>query len=128
MPNWVYNSLTIQGPKEQVDLIKEKLNRPFTMIHDTWNMQTQQMEVSQTIYSNPVFAFHNIYNHRDAGITDEVYLGQPPRDITFEEQMWSFPKVSHDDVLDAVVSGVLYFLDNKAIKVGAKQINYARSR
>jgi len=43
-----------------------------------------------------------------------------------EEQMWSFPKVSHDDVLDAVVSGVLYFLDNKAIKVGARQINYIR--
>jgi len=47
---------------------------------------------------------------------------------SLEEQMWSFPKVSHDDVLDAVVSGVLYFLDNKAVKVGARQINYARSR
>ena len=44
-----------------------------------------------------------------------------------EEQMWSFPKVSHDDVLDSVVSGVLYFLDNKAVKVGAEQINYLRS-
>lgn len=44
-----------------------------------------------------------------------------------EEQMWSFPKVSHDDVLDAVVSGILYFLDNKAVKLEAKQINYLRS-
>lgn len=44
-----------------------------------------------------------------------------------EEQMWSFPKVSHDDVLDSVVSGVLYFLDNKATKVAAKQLNYLRS-
>ena len=43
-----------------------------------------------------------------------------------EEQMWSFPKVSHDDVLDAVVSGILYFLDNKAPKVLAKQLNYLR--
>jgi phage terminase large subunit-like protein len=34
-----------------------------------------------------------------------------------EEQMWSFPKVSHDDVLDAVVSGILYFLDNSTPKV-----------
>jgi hypothetical protein len=41
--------------------------------------------------------------------------------------MWSFPKISHEDVLDAVVSGVLYFLDNKAVKVEAKQINYLRS-
>jgi predicted phage terminase large subunit-like protein len=43
-----------------------------------------------------------------------------------EEQMYSFPKVSHDDVLDAVVSGVLYFLDNKAPKVFARQLNYLR--
>lgn len=43
-----------------------------------------------------------------------------------EEQMYSFPKVSHDDVLDAVVSGVLYFLDNKAPKVLARQLNYFR--
>lgn len=43
-----------------------------------------------------------------------------------EEQMWAFPKVSHEDVLDAVVSGILYFLDNKAVKLEAKQINYLR--
>ena len=43
-----------------------------------------------------------------------------------EEQMWSFPKVSHDDVLDAVVSGILYFLDNKTPKVLARQLNYLR--
>ena len=46
---------------------------------------------------------------------------------SLEEQMWSFPKVSHDDVLDAVVSGTLYFLDNKAPKLDAKQFNYVRS-
>jgi phage terminase large subunit-like protein len=46
---------------------------------------------------------------------------------TLEEQMWSFPKVSHDDVLDATVTGILYFLDNKAIKIVAKQLNYLRS-
>jgi predicted phage terminase large subunit-like protein len=43
-----------------------------------------------------------------------------------EEQMWSFPKTPHDDVLDAVVSGVLYFLDNQNPKVVAKQYNYLR--
>lgn len=43
-----------------------------------------------------------------------------------EEQMWSFPKLSHEDVLDSVVSGVLYFLDNKAVKLEAKQVNYLR--
>jgi predicted phage terminase large subunit-like protein len=45
---------------------------------------------------------------------------------SLEEQMYSFPKVSHDDVLDAMVSGVLYFLDNKAPKVMARQLNYLR--
>ena len=43
-----------------------------------------------------------------------------------EEQMWAFPKLSHEDVLDAVVSGILYFLDNKAVKLETKQINYLR--
>ncbi len=38
-------------------------------------------------YPNPVFAFHNIYNHIQDGVSDEVYLGQPPRDIPIEEQM-----------------------------------------
>lgn len=44
-----------------------------------------------------------------------------------EEQMWSFPKISHEDVLDSVVSGILYFLDNKSVKLQTKQINYIRS-
>lgn len=43
-----------------------------------------------------------------------------------EEQMYSFPKLSHEDVLDSVVSGVLYFLDNKGVKFEAKQVNYLR--
>lgn len=43
-----------------------------------------------------------------------------------EEQMWAFPKVANDDVLDAVVSGILYFLDNKAPKIAIAQFNYLR--
>lgn len=41
-----------------------------------------------------------------------------------EEQMYSFPKLKHEDVLDAVTSGLLYFLENKAIPVKARQLNY----
>jgi hypothetical protein len=26
MPNWCYNTLTIQGPKSEVDYIKDRLN------------------------------------------------------------------------------------------------------
>ena len=87
MPNWVYNGLTIEGNPESITKLVEQMNKPFVKLHDNWNPETQQMEVKQTTYPNPVFAFHNIYNHVDAGIPDEVYLGQPPRDIPFEEQM-----------------------------------------
>ncbi len=38
MPNWVYNTLTIQGPKEEIDYIKDRLNRPFTLAQETYGM------------------------------------------------------------------------------------------
>lgn len=41
-----------------------------------------------------------------------------------EEQMYAFPKIKHDDVLDSVVSGILYFLDNSGVAVKARQLNY----
>jgi hypothetical protein len=87
MPNWVYNGLTIEGNPDSVKKLMEQMNKPFVKLHDNWNMETHQMEVKQTTYPNPVFAFHNIYSHTQAGITDKEYLGQPPRDIPFEEQM-----------------------------------------
>lgn len=57
MPNWVYNTLTIQGPKSEIDFIKDKLNEPFTVWHDSWNVDTGKMEVSESIYSAPVLHF-----------------------------------------------------------------------
>jgi len=65
----------------------EQMNKPFKMVHDSWNLETHQQEKKLTTYPNPVFAFHNIYNHIEAGITDEEYLAQPPRDIPLQEQM-----------------------------------------
>ena len=38
MPNWVYNTVTIQGPKEEIDYIKDRLNRPFTLAQETYGM------------------------------------------------------------------------------------------
>jgi hypothetical protein len=40
-----------------------------------------------------------------------------------EEQMLSFPKLRHEDVLDAVMSGVLYFAESAA-PISARQLNY----
>jgi hypothetical protein len=79
MPNWVYNGLTIEGNPEIVKALMEQMNKPFSRLADDWNMDTKQMEVTRITYSAPVFAFHNIYSHIDAGITDEEYVKQPIR-------------------------------------------------
>ena len=77
MPNWVYNGLTIEGKPESVKSLMTQMNKPFKQKHDSWNMETQQMEIKETLYPNPVFAFHNIYSYLDAGISEEDYLSQP---------------------------------------------------
>jgi len=77
MPNWVYNSLSIEGDPALIADVKRMLNRPFVQKHDNWNSETREMEVKDFTYNNPVFAFHNIYNHRQAGISDEDYIKQP---------------------------------------------------
>jgi hypothetical protein len=87
MPNWVYNGLTIEGNPSEINDLVAQLNRPFKNVHDSWNMETKEMEKKLYTYPNPVFAFHNIYNHIEAGISDEDYIAQPPRDIPIEEQM-----------------------------------------
>lgn len=87
MPNWCYNYLDISGDETLIADIKRQLNKPFTMNHDSWNMTTGQMEISETTYSNPVFAFYNIYNHRQAGITDEEYIQQPNHKLPLEESL-----------------------------------------
>jgi hypothetical protein len=87
MPNWCFNYLTIEGNEQDIAKVKAQLNQPFTKVHDQWNMETGKMELTETTYSNPVFAFHNIYNHTQAGISDEDYMSQPPRDMPIVEQM-----------------------------------------
>jgi len=79
MPNWVNNTLTIQGPKSEIDSIKERLNQPYKVLHDSWNMETNKMEVTESVYSNPVFAFWNIHSPLQDGITMDEYIQQPTR-------------------------------------------------
>ena len=38
MPNWCYNTLTIQGPKSEIDMIKDRLNAPFTISVENFGM------------------------------------------------------------------------------------------
>lgn len=65
MPNWVYNGLTIEGNPDSVNKLVSQLNQPFTRVHDSWNMETGQMEKKLTTYPNPVFAFWNIIKPTD---------------------------------------------------------------
>ena len=87
MPNWCYNSLIIEGEPDVILDMKQTLNKPFTKKHDTWNRETNQMEVVDTQYTNPVFAFHNIYNHLEDGVSDEEYMTQPDRNLPLQEQL-----------------------------------------
>jgi hypothetical protein len=85
MPNWVFNGLTIEGNPEQVKALMTQMNKPF--IYSITPTGDLAYDVKQTKYVNPVFAFHNIYSYKDAGITDEQYHGQPPRATDFAEAM-----------------------------------------
>jgi hypothetical protein len=87
MPNWCYNSLSIEGSAEDISAIKSQLNKPFARMHDQFNMKTKQMELTETTYSNPVFAFHNVYNHIQAGISDEDYMKQPDHTLPLSEAL-----------------------------------------
>ena len=73
MPNWVFNGLTAQGPKESVYKMKEQLNKPFVdYIEATGDLA---YGIKQTKYSNPIFSFRNIIAPTDL----EAYKAQPVR-------------------------------------------------
>jgi len=89
MPNWVYNSLHIEGEAEDIKRLKEQVNQPFVRQHDQWNPETGKMELKDYSYSNPVFAFWNIIKPTDM----ETYVLQrdPNHDntvIDFKGNNW----------------------------------------
>ena len=94
MPNWVYNTLTIEGSPESVKRFKEQIGKPFTLAQETYGMGDISSsgfptKIKQVTYDNPVFAFHNIYSYKDAGITDEEYACQPSRsDLDVSDPNW----------------------------------------
>jgi hypothetical protein len=68
MPNWVYNSLAIEAvdaDPSQITKLVSQVNQPFERQHDQWNSETQQMELIDTSYSNPLFSFWNIVKPTD---------------------------------------------------------------
>lgn len=101
MPNWCYNTLTIQGPKSEIDMIKDRLNKPFTLAQETFGMGDINgagfpTKIEEVTYSNPVFSFHNIHSYKDDGITDEEYACQPDRSgINLDDPDWFKKSVEH---------------------------------
>ena len=87
MPNWVFSGLTVEGNPESVIKLKEQLNKPFTRLHDQWNMETQEMETKEYTYDNPVFSFWNIFNPLDDGVSLDVYNKQADHSVPFEERV-----------------------------------------
>ncbi len=87
MPNWVFNGLTIEGNPSEVNDLVAQLNKPFAQVHDSWNMEAGQMQKKQTTYTNPVFAFYNIYNYIEDGVSDYEYLQQPDHKLPITEAM-----------------------------------------
>jgi hypothetical protein len=87
MPNWVYNGLTIEGNPEQVDKLVEQMNKPF--VYSVNSNGDLAFNINERKYVNPIFAFHNIYSYKDAGVSDETYHGQPPHnpDASFADWM-----------------------------------------
>jgi len=83
MPNWVYNSLTIEGNPDEVQKVKSQLNQPFTYVHDSWDIPSQRMMKKDTSYSNPVFAFWNIVKPTDL----EAYHGTRDYTKSMEDAM-----------------------------------------
>mgnify|MGYP003347895764 FL=1 len=82
MPNWVYNHLTIEGNPEIVKKLVEQVGKPFTLAQENHNMGDISSsgfptKIMQVEYNKPVFAFYNIVNYKDMGITDEEYACQP---------------------------------------------------
>ena len=94
MPNWCFNYLTVEGPQSEITRLKAQVGAPFTKKHENYNMETGKMETKEYTYSNPIFAFHNIYNHRQDNVSDEVYESQndysQPKEklLAFEGNNW----------------------------------------
>jgi hypothetical protein len=71
MPNWVFNSLNVEGSSEDISAIKNQLNKPFEQpIQSNGDLA---FTVQMLKYSNPVFAFWNITAPTDL----EAYHHQP---------------------------------------------------
>ena len=89
MPNWVYNTLTVEGDQLNIARVKKQVAQPFTRKYADYkivNDKTELVEVEAT-FNNPVFAFWNICKPEDihAYLHDE---GTGVPDDPNDEKAW----------------------------------------
>lgn len=81
MPNWVFNHLSVTGDEDSVKALKERVGKPYSRLVEDHKWDEEKKEwitvTEEITLDNPVFSFHNIYNHREMGISDEDYAKQP---------------------------------------------------
>lgn len=58
MPNWVYNTLTVEGNPDMVKQLKEQMNKPYK--YSIQALGDLAYGVEEKSYSNPIFSFWNI--------------------------------------------------------------------
>lgn len=81
MPNWVYNSLTLEGNKDLLDEVREQLNKPFTNGNIT--------------YDKPIISFWNMVKPSDdileeyhGSITTGGSMSNPNNWYSWNNQHW----------------------------------------
>lgn len=84
MPNWVFNSLVVSGDKVELDKLVAQMNKPFdTFYHDRGGENAVQH------YSNPVFAFWNIYSPNPSDFEEYFAVeAKSKSDIPLGDPMW----------------------------------------
>ncbi len=67
MPNWVYNTLTIEGNKQDIAKLKKHVSEPYTRpFADYVSKDGELVTVAKDVtFNNPVFAFWNIVKPED---------------------------------------------------------------
>ena len=92
MPNWVFNHLNIEGDAEQIEKVKNQLNKPIQKHY------VEKGETKTTNYSNPIFSFWNIVAPPDEkldeyfethGFVDGKKTGESPFNwYSFNNREW----------------------------------------
>jgi len=81
MPNWVYNTLTVDATAypEAGWQLRNQLDRPFTQMHHTF-VAGGGFEQVETLYSNPVMAFWNVLRPTNDELEEYFGVSALPRD------------------------------------------------